>query len=86
MSKKEKSQDKVELVLLRTTTDEFQLNLIRGLLEEAEIPYIVKERGIGGYMKIIAGSSLYGTDIYVDKTSFEAAETVLDALELEYDE
>lgn len=77
MSRKEKSGDKIELVLLRSTNDNYQINLIKGLLEDANIPYIIKERGSGGYMKIIGGISVFGTDIYVDKTTVEKAEEIL---------
>lgn len=83
MSRKEKSGDKIELVLLRSTNDDYQLNLIKGLLKDADIPYIIKERGSGGYMKIIGGISVFGTDIYVDKTTFEKAEEILDSFQWE---
>lgn len=81
MSKKEKLEDEIELVLLRTTSDNFEFNLITGLLEEADIAFIIKERGSGGYMKIIAGNSLYGTDIYVEESTFERAEDILSSFE-----
>lgn len=78
---REKDGDKVELVLLRSVTDNYELHLIGELLEEAGIPFIVKERGGGGYMKIIGGASVFGTDIYVDKTAFEKAEKTLNLMD-----
>lgn len=81
MSKKGKNEDSVELVLLRSTSDNYELNLIKGLLEQADIPYIVKERGSGGYMKIIGGMSIFGTDIYVEESTFEQAEDILSSFE-----
>ncbi len=86
MSGKEKTQDKVELVLLRSLVDNYEMDLIAGLLEEASIPFIVKERGSGGYMKIIGGSSVFGTDIYVDKKTYEKAEEALDVIEWDDEE
>ncbi len=81
MSKKEKSQDKIELVLLRSTSDNYELNLIKALLEDSDIPFIIKERGGGGYMKIIGGTSVFGTDIYVEAGTFKKAEDILVSFE-----
>lgn len=86
MSGKGKYEDKVELVLLRSLVDNYEMDLVSGLLEEANIPFIVKERGIGGYMKIIGGSSVFGTDIYVDKKAYEKAEEILDLIEWDEEE
>lgn len=86
MSGKDKYEDKVELVLLRSLVDNYEMDLVSGLLEEANIPFIVKERGSGGYMKIIGGSSVFGTDIYVDKEAYEKAEEVLDVIEWDEEE
>ncbi len=81
MSRKEDVGDKVELVLLRSTNDNYEISLIKSVLEDANIPFIVKEQGSGGYMKIIGGISLFGTDIYVDKKSLEKARELLDSFE-----
>ena len=68
----------IEMVLLRTTNNNYELDLIKNLLEDADIPYLIKERGIGSYMRMISGDSMYGTDIYVQKDLLEKAESVLD--------
>ncbi len=81
----EEKKDKVELVLLRSVTDNYELDIISGLMEEAAIPIIVKERGVGGHMKIVTGSSLYGTDIYVDKLDYKKANDLLERMELDID-
>lgn len=72
--------EKVELVLLKTANNNFELDMIKGLLEDNEIPYLLKEKGIGSYMKIIAGSSIYGTDIYVDKSVHEKALEIINSI------
>lgn len=82
MPRKEKSGDKVELVLLRSTSDVYELDLIKGLLEEAGIPFIIKEPGSSGYMRIIGGTSVFGTNVYVDATTFEEAEEILLSFEV----
>lgn len=74
----ESTSNDFEMVLLKTASNNYELNLIKNLLDEHEISYIVKDRGMGGYMRIIGGSSLYGTDILVEKSSFEKAKAILD--------
>lgn len=76
--KKENGSDEFEMVLLKTIGDNYELNVIKGLLDEHKIPYIIKDRGIGGYMRIISGKFLYQTDILVGKLLFEKAQTILD--------
>ena len=75
---KENQSDDLELILLKTASSNHELNLIKNLLDEHEIPYILKDHGIGGYMRIVAGSSLYGTDILVEKLAFEKSKAILD--------
>lgn len=75
---KENQSDEVEMVLLKATNDKYELGLIKSVLDERGIPYVVKDHGIGGYMRIISGDSLYGTDILVEKSIFERAKAILD--------
>lgn len=77
MSKKRNNSDEVEMVILRTTNNNHELNIIKAMLEEHGIPYLVKDRGIGGYMRIISGSSPYGTDVLVDILDIKKAEIIL---------
>jgi hypothetical protein len=74
------SNNKVELVLLRTANNNFEVDIIKGILEENKIPYLLKEKGIGSYMKIITGSSMYGTDIFVDKLVYERASELINSI------
>lgn len=66
------------MILLRTTNDIHELNIIKELLDENNIPYVIKDHGIGGYMRIISGHSLYGTDILVEESTAEKAKEILD--------
>lgn len=79
--KKENSDD-IELVLLKSTQEQYEFLTIKSILEENAIPYIVKNRGSGGYMRIITGMSFYPTDILVEKSSFERANKILKELDL----
>jgi hypothetical protein len=64
---------------LTTVHDNAELCVVRSILEGEGIPYRVRERGSGGMVKVIAGYSMYGTDIFVPKDMLTAAVEVLDA-------
>lgn len=68
----------LELVLLKTISNNHELNLIKNLLDDHQIPYIIKDRESGGYMRICSGFSIYGIDILVEKSLFEKAKAILD--------
>lgn len=61
------------LLLLTTVYDNVELAIIRSILEGAEIPYLIKERGAGSSVKIIMGYSTCGTDIFVRKEDLDTA-------------
>lgn len=67
--------------LLTTATDNVQLAVVRSVLEGAGIPYIVKERGSGNSVKIIAGFSMFGTDIFVPADRLEEAQALITPLD-----
>lgn len=66
-----------EVAHLTTVYDLAVLGMIRGLLEEENIPYLVHERATGSAMRIMTGFSLYGTDIFVPKAAEEAARDLI---------
>ena len=66
---------------LITVHDVAVLGIVRGLLEEDEIPYLVRERGSGSVMRILTGFSLYGTDVYVPTEALETAKALVAGLE-----
>ena len=67
------------IVLLTTVHDDVEKNLLCGILEEEEIPYLLKDRGSGEVVRILSGFSLYGSDIFVPSELFEKANELLDA-------
>lgn len=75
MSKNKKND--LQLVILRTVNNDYDLNSLKAILDEENIPYIIKDRGIGGYMRVIGGNHLYGTDILVEESVVERAEKIL---------
>ena len=68
-----------ELELVATAYDRVYLAIIQVVLDEAEIPYLVKDRGSA--MTIIAGYSFFGSDIYVHKNNLASALELLDAFD-----
>ena len=65
--------------LLTTVHDEVEKNLLCGILEEENIPYLAKDRGSGEVARILTGFSVFGCDIYVPDECFETANELLDA-------
>ena len=61
------------LELLTTVYDRAQLMIVESILKDAEIPYLAKERGSGTMVKVIAGYSMFGTDIFVPSSALDAA-------------
>ena len=68
-----------ETALLVTVHDEVEKNLICGILEEEQIPYLCKDRGSGEVARILTGFSLFGCDIFVPQKAYDAAAELLDA-------
>lgn len=67
------------LVVVGTTTDNLQLGLMKNILEENEIPCMLKERREGSFMEQTMGFTLFGTDILVDKEMEPQAKKLLDS-------
>lgn len=76
-----KIKEDQEVARLTTVYDVAMLGIVRGLLEEEHIPYLVHERGAGSITKLVAGFSMYGTDIYVPRTALETARDLIAGLE-----
>lgn len=85
--KAKNSDTNIELVLLRSVNSDFELNMIKSLLEENEIPYIVRDHGVGGYMRIVTGSSsIFGAEILVEKSQLEQSLDILNEIFVEDEE
>jgi len=54
-----------DLTLLTTFSDPVSLSIAEELLSDAGIPFLKKERGAGGAVRIIAGFQLFATDLFV---------------------
>ena len=65
--------------LLTTVHDNVELSVLKSILEGENIPYLVKERGSGSSVRLIAGYTMFGTDVFVPKEVLEQAREVLNA-------
>lgn len=65
-------------VLLKTTADEFAFLLIKGVLEDNKIPYMTKDSGAGGILRIRTGSETGSRkDIYVSRNDYEKSRDLI---------
>ena len=56
-----------ELALLTTVHDPVERAVIGSILEGEKIPYMIRERGSGEAVRVLAGYSMFGSDIFVRK-------------------
>ena len=69
-----------ELPLLASFFDPVSLAIAEEMLQEAEIPYLKKERGCGGAVRILTGYQSFGTDLLVAPADLEKAASLMEAL------
>ena len=81
LEKPHKISDGDEVSHLITVYDVAVLGIVRGMLEDENIPYLVRERGTGSAMRIITGFSMFGTDVYVPTHAYETAKGLVAGLE-----
>jgi len=62
---------------LTTVNDQIQLDIIESLLRSYDIPVYIRDELSGGFIRILMGSSCFGSDIYVSKEDYETASAVL---------
>lgn len=63
--------------LLVTVNTREELIALESLLRNAEIPYECRARGAGGPLNVIAGYSIYSTDVFVRADMLETAKELI---------
>ncbi len=81
LEKPHKISDGDEVSHLITVYDVAVLGIVRGMLEDEDIPYLVRERGTGSAMRLMTGFSCFGTDVYVPTEALETAKGLIAGLE-----
>ncbi len=64
---------------LATVDENFEIDMLREMLESNDIPVATRHRETGEFMMISAGISIYGADLYVDEDQYEKALEVYNA-------
>ncbi len=70
----------IDPVAVKFASNQTEAELIMNLLRNSDIQCFSKCRESGDYMKIYMGYSVYGEDIYVDKSDYSKALELLDFL------
>lgn len=76
----DKVMELIDPVAVKFTSDQIEAELAMNMLRNNDIQCFSKCREAGDYMKIIAGYSAYGEDIYVDKADYQNAMELLDQI------
>ena len=75
--------DDVNIIKLRSISNEIELGMIKEILDDNNIPYIIKNDGSGGYMRIITGGSSFVTDVMVKEADLDKSNDLLESIGIE---
>ena len=67
--------------LLTHVDTELELNMIKGLFEDNDIPLLIEKEGTGSYLAVHSGFNYQGTNVYVSETDYEKSVDLLAALQ-----
>ena len=65
--------DEIKLKLLTTVSSFTESQMITALLNDENIPVLVKDLGLGGFMKVTMGYTVFGQELYVSEADFDRA-------------
>ena len=84
-SKKEnlKQYDEIQLIKLITVRNSYELGIVESILKDNEIPYIPKEEGASGYLRITTGGVFNSVDIMVEQTQYQKAKDLVEPIFME---
>lgn len=63
--------------LLLTVHGSEELAAVEALLRAAELPYRICDRGAGSAVRVFAGYTIYGTDVFVRPEDLDTAQALL---------
>ena len=75
-----------DLELLTTANDRVYLSIVESILQDNEIPYLVKDRGCGTVVKVVMGYSIFGVDVFVLKKDFDKASELMEQMPIAEEE
>ena len=74
------NKDGINILKLKRVSNEIELGMVKGILDDNGIPYIVRDRGPVGYSRVITGGSHFGADIMVGEADFQKAKDLLESI------
>ncbi|MBE6750616.1 MAG: DUF2007 domain-containing protein [Ruminococcaceae bacterium] len=75
--KRKKEQD--EIVLAEAIANTVDSEIFQGILRENNIPFICRQQGASGYLKLIYGGLFAVDHIYVNKNDLEKAKELYES-------
>ena len=76
-----------ELVYLTESRDYFEIEIIKEILDEENIPILIKEPGVNHYLKVVMGDFAQTLrKIYVNRNDYEKAKDIIDHMEILYED
>ncbi len=66
-----------KFIKLLTVSDRVKFDLIKGIFEEENIPYLVKDDEAGSLMRIIGGFSNYAASFFVPDFLYEKSRNII---------
>ncbi|NLJ40732.1 MAG: DUF2007 domain-containing protein [Clostridiales bacterium] len=74
------NKDDINILKLKRVSNEIVLGMVKGILDDNDIPYIIKDKGPVGYSRVITGGSHFGADIMVAEADFQKAKDLLESI------
>lgn len=68
----------INSTFLVSVENRIQSNIIQNILTDANIPSFIKDREAGTYLNVSMGDSVFGVDIFVNKSNYEKAKELVD--------
>lgn len=72
-------KEKAKLRLLTTVESFSESNMMKAFFKDEGIPVLVKDLGMGGFMKVTMGFTVFGQELYVSDDDYERAKELLKA-------
>lgn len=76
-----KKQTVGKLVPLTNVQTSMEAEMLQDILQQEQIPVMIKDEGSGGYMKVYMGYSIYGETLYVSASDYPRAREIMLALQ-----
>lgn len=74
--KKKISDDPKEPILVASISNTVLSGMYQDILKSHNIPFLCRNQGAGGYIKVLTGGFLIADNIYVKKSDFENAKNL----------